>query len=137
MTIGSPSDSSESSEEIYDRVAFISSQEEPDRPSLDLPVEDEPVFDSLNIVARDCVAHFSHVQRRRLRTLLDLYYVFDYVDQQIVSIRDFDPLILGQMQVNVELRQIRNSNKFYRFASRLPKTLQPQFIHKEYEFEFS
>jgi hypothetical protein len=71
----------------------------------------------------------SHQQLRRLRTLLSLWPLLDFVDYEIEDVRNFDPHYVGLVQINVQLKLLRNQSAFQKFLRKVPKNLQPQYIH--------
>jgi hypothetical protein len=58
---------------------------------------EDPVFKHLHYDCLQMLHGLNHIQLRRLRTLLSLWPLLDLVDYEIEDVRNFDPLLIGQV----------------------------------------
>ena len=60
---------------------------------------------------------------------MSLWPLLDFVDYEIEDVRNFDPHYVGLVQINVQLKLLRNQSAFQKFLRKVHKNLQPQYIH--------
>ena len=65
---------------------------------------DEETFAHLSTECRSFISRLAQIQKRRLRLLMHLWPVLQYVDDMYTHIDCVNPVLQGQVQLNVQLK---------------------------------